>query len=117
MFFQCTIVRTNTVLDTSSPIINKRWGPNFNHGELLPRYRYRYVIHKIRMIHSSQSIPFGRRFSCLTSLFGSHKDFISAKTKLIITMTMSSEEIQSKFFDYVDQRQDLYIKRLGEAVG
>jgi hypothetical protein len=31
--------------------------------------------------------------------------------------TMSSEEIQAKFFDYVDQRQALYIERLGEAVG
>jgi hypothetical protein len=34
-----------------------------------------------------------------------------------VTMTMSSEEIKSKFFDYVDQRQALYIERLGEAVG
>jgi S-ribosylhomocysteine lyase LuxS involved in autoinducer biosynthesis len=28
-----------------------------------------------------------------------------------------SDEITSKFFDYVDQRQALYIERLGEAVG
>jgi hypothetical protein len=44
--------------------------------------------------------------------------FLSEKSKVVITMTtMSSEEIQSKFFDYVDQRQELYIERLGEAVG
>jgi hypothetical protein len=59
-----------------------------------------------------------RRFAFLTtSFFGEAQRFSDTQDKQTsITMTMSSEEIQSKFFDYVDQRQALYIERLGEAV-
>jgi hypothetical protein len=86
----------------------------------------RHVIFRPALVDSLNSDPSDHsrdiaiNQTSSSEFFGSVKIVVSANRQSQVnngTMTtISPEEIQSKFFDYVDQRQALYIERLGEAV-
>jgi hypothetical protein len=99
----------------------ERWGVN---DSLVWSFIIRFIRPRAYRPKISYAAGFTPVFYSLTFVFFRRLDdsgqrrshFLGKKIEKKDTTMTSSEEIQSKFFDYVDQRQALYIERLGEAV-